>query len=194
LILAIVLAGCNRKHSEDASLVEAYAPAEGAVGFDIHTAGGDNSQSWIAIHTAEGKTAKFRIELGQATASDAKNAKDLRFSFGVGRFASEAGSDPTEFLAELKRALEAKSLPNKKAEKIPSVKFDFVVLGQNQSRGSDGGFSDHPRGNWTATKIFLANGQAEVFFNFNPQLGKAEFAIKDSDYGDAVLAELVKVL
>ncbi len=147
----------------------------------------------FAIHTAEGKTAKFRIELGPATPSEAKDTKDFRFSFGAGRFASETGSDPTVFLAELKKALEAKSLP-KNVQKVPSVQFDFAVLGENQSRGKDGGFSDHPRGNWTTIKIFLAHGEGEVFLNINPKLGKGEFAIKDSDYGDIVLAELAKVL
>jgi hypothetical protein len=45
-------------------------------------------------------------------------------------------------------------------------------------------------------KIFLPKGgdDGEVFLNFNAVLGKGEFSIKDSDYGDYLLRELAKVL
>ena len=43
-------------------------------------------------------------------------------------------------------------------------------------------------------KIFFGDDEAEVFLNANPVSGKAEFSIKDPDYGDQVLAELAKVL
>ena len=45
-------------------------------------------------------------------------------------------------------------------------------------------------------KIFLGEGESEgeVFLNFNSAVGKAEFSIKASDYGDFVMAELAKVL
>jgi hypothetical protein len=69
-----------------------------------------------------------------------------------------------------------------------------VILGENQSRSSDGSFSDKLRGDWIAMKIFLANGEGEVFLNLNPGASKAEFSIKDSDYGDVVLAELARIL
>jgi hypothetical protein len=69
-----------------------------------------------------------------------------------------------------------------------------MILGDHQSRSSSGSFSHNPGGNWIATKIFLAGDQAEVYLNLNPELHQAEFSIKDADYGDAVLAELAKVL
>ena len=43
-------------------------------------------------------------------------------------------------------------------------------------------------------RFSLGGDQGEVFFNFSPKLKKAEFEIKDSDYGDFVVAELAKVL
>jgi hypothetical protein len=45
-------------------------------------------------------------------------------------------------------------------------------------------------------KIFLPKGgdDGEVFLNFDAVLGKGEFSIKDSDYGDYLLRELAKVL
>jgi hypothetical protein len=69
-----------------------------------------------------------------------------------------------------------------------------VILARNQTRSSDGGFSARPDGDWIAMKIFLSGDQGEVFFNLNPVLGKAEFSIKDPDYGDFVIGELAKVL
>jgi len=74
----------------------------------------------------------------------------------------------------------------KNASKIRELTFDAVVLGQKQSRLPSGSYSSNPPGDWTVTKIFLPKGgdEGEVFFNFNPVLGKAEFSIKDSDYGD----------
>jgi hypothetical protein len=83
-------------------------------------------------------------------------------------------------------------MPNH-AEKVESLPFEFGLLGENQSRTADGAFHTLPKGNWTATKLFLANDQAEVYFNFNPVIHKAEFAIKDPEYGDKVLAEFAKV-
>jgi hypothetical protein len=45
-------------------------------------------------------------------------------------------------------------------------------------------------------KLFFGegDGESEVFLNLNPTLRQGQFSIKDSDYGDAVLAELAKVL
>jgi len=112
-----------------------------------------------------------------------------------GKFLAVAGSNDAMLLEDLKRILEAKQ-PVKNASKIPELAFDAVVLGQKQSRLPSGSYSNNPPGDWTVTKIFLPKGgdEGEVFFNFNPVLGKAEFSIKDSDYGDYVLTELAKVL
>jgi len=60
-------------------------------------------------------------------------------------------------------------------------------------RSADGSFHEGSNGNWTSTKVFLANDRAEVYFNFNPVIHKGEFAMKDPAYGDPVLSELAKV-
>ncbi len=94
----------------------------------------------------------------------------------------------------LKQALLAKALPSK-VERAATLPFTFVNLGEMMSHDS-GGFSENPRGSWTAMKIFLEAGdqEGEVFLNLNPELGKGEFSIKDEDYGDFVVAQLAKVL
>jgi hypothetical protein len=142
---------------------------------------------WIATYHAEGKTARFGIGLGST------HAVDSLVSAGKGRFVREPDSDPSMFLIDLKKALDAKTIPTK-ATKVDSLPFEFVVLGRNQSRSSDGGFSSKPPGDWTAMKIFLANGEGEVFFNFSAGAKKAEFSIKDSNCGDIVLGELARIL
>jgi hypothetical protein len=190
--LLVSLAACSRNSDKPKDRqVEANAPAEGTVAFAIspvESAGG--SRQWVATYAAGGKIAKFRIELGP---SKADGDKKFPISSGSGRFVREPGSDPNVFLADLKKALEAKTVPSK-VEKVVSLPFEFVILGENQSRSSDGGFSDKPPGDWMAMKIFLAGGEGEVFLNLNPVTNKAEFSIKDADYGDVVLAELAKIL
>jgi len=93
------------------------------------------------------------------------------------------------------KALEARQLPTQ-TKRAAELAFDAAVLGENQSRGSRGGYFTNPRGDWKTVKLFLPKGgdDGEVFLNVNPVLGKAEFSIKDSGYGDYLLGELAKVL
>jgi phosphate starvation-inducible protein PhoH and related proteins len=80
--------------------------------------------------------------------------------------------------------------------RVTRLDFTCVIIGENQSLSSGGGFADNPSGDWTAMKIFLPTGDdnAEVFLNFNAKTGKAQFSQKDPDYGDPVLAKLATVL
>jgi len=177
---------CQR-HSpaQETSVLEPYVPSANAVGFDIFPLGGsDSSQNWLAAYTDEGRSAKFRIELSSATTAG-------NVSSGQGKLLPETDSDPLPFLQSLKSALHAQHIPTK-IEKTDALPFDYVILGQNQTRSSDDSFRGTPKGNWTAMKISL--GKGEVYLNLNPAAHKAEFAIKDPAYGDVVLAELAKVL
>lgn len=184
-VLASLLACQRHSPPPETSPLEPYIPSPGAVGFDIFPLGGsDASRNWLAAFTDEGRSAKFRIELGPATASG-----DI--SSGQGKLLAETDSDPLPFLQSLKTALQAKHLPTK-IEKADALPFDYVILGQNQTRSPDDSFRGTPKGNWTAMKISL--GKAEVFLNINPTAHKAEFAIKDPASGDVVLGELAKIL
>jgi hypothetical protein len=179
----------KRIEREQPALDEAYVPTERAVGFNLlplQSSGG--TRRWLATYTDENGTTKFSIELKAPATPEAANP-----SLSTGAFHAEAGSNPLPLLQSLKKALEAKHMPKqtKQAEVLP---FEYMILGDHQSRSSSGSFSHNPGGNWIATKIFLAGDQAEVYLNLNPELHQAEFSIKDADYGDAVLAELAKVL
>jgi len=93
------------------------------------------------------------------------------------------------------KALEAKHVPAH-AQRASRLPFTYVILGENNSQASGGGFSEKPAGNWTAMKIFIGDGEdeSEVFLNFNSVSRKAQFSEKDVDYGDTVVAKLATVL
>jgi hypothetical protein len=192
LLLAISasLAGCKKTPQGDVGAAEQYVPSEGSVGLDIISMGGsETSRRWLATYTDGSRTTRFSIEVGSI-----RNANDPTApAMGKGAFAAENESDPIPLLDGLKTALHATRTPTN-VKKVDVLPFDYLLLGENQTRSPDGSFSQNPAGNWTAMKIFLANDQAEVYFNFNPVIHKAEFSIKDAAYGDRVLAELAKVL
>jgi hypothetical protein len=191
VILASLLACQRHSPPPETTALEPYIPSPGAVGFDIFPLGGsDATQNWLAAYTDDGKSTKFRIEIGPATMTADKSGS---ISAGKGRFLPQADSDSESlpFLHSLKAALQAKRLPTN-IEQAEALSFDYVVLGENQTRFPDDSFRATPRGNWTAMKISLA--KSEVFLNLNPVAHKAEFAIKDPADGDIVLAELAKIL
>jgi hypothetical protein len=150
-----------------------------------------NSQFYECTYLAGGKTARFRVQFIQGALFNS----DPPLASAEGKFLAVAGSDDAVLLEDLKRTFEAKQ-PAKKSKKNAELALDAVVLGQRESRDSSGGFFANPPGDWITTTIFLPKGgdEGEVYFNFNSVLGKAEFSIKDSDYGDYVLSELAKVL
>lgn len=189
LVVAAALVACQHQAETSAAMDAPYYPGEGDVGFDIlPVAGSEGSQGWLATYTdKEGKTTRFRIELSPTASSGDKNPAS-----GRGRFLAETGSDPIPLLESLKKALQAKRMPSN-VKRMDTLPFDYVVLGENQTR-SPNGFHDKPRGNWTTMKIFLAKGKGEVFLNVNSVAHQAEFSIKDPAYGDIVLVELAKIL
>jgi hypothetical protein len=177
---------CN-KHAPEAPPEEVYTPTSGAVGLDIIPLNSDGALRWLVTYSDGTTTTKFQIAFDRASA-----ASSSLMASGKGQFVAESESDPTPLLDVLQKTLQARRRPNH-AEKVDVLPFEYAVLGNNQSRSPDGAFSGNPEGNWTTTKLFLANDQAEVYFNFNPVIHKAEFAIKDREYGDRLLAEFAKV-
>jgi len=163
--------------------------------FDIKqiqaSAAPSGSQLYDCSYQAGGKIARFRLQLRQS----GPTSSQIPAAIAEGKFLAVAGSDNSVLLAELKNALEAKHLPTN-VSRAAELPFDVAVLAEKQSRGPDGGYSSNPPGDWMATKIFLpkADDQGEVFLNINPILGKAEFSMKDPDYGDYVLQQLATVL
>jgi hypothetical protein len=188
LVVAASLVACQHQAETSPAADGPYYPGEGDVGFDILPVGSEGSQGWLATYTdQEGKTTKFRIELVPTA-----RAGDKNLASGRGRFLAETGSDPIPLLESLKIALQAKRMPSN-VKRMDTLPFDYVVLGENQTRSASG-FHDKPRGNWSTMKISLAKGKGEVFLNVNSVAHQAEFSIKDPAYGDIVLVELAKIL
>jgi hypothetical protein len=180
---------CTQDSKTSASTEEFYTKSEGAVGFDIKPVE-NASQTWDATYSSGGKTARFRIVFDNAKPS---GGDKYLVSSGSGRLLREPNSDSTELLGQLAEALEAKNLP-RNVERVQSIPFEYVVISSDLSRARNGGLNGSPKGNWTAAKLFFGNDQGEVFLNLNPVLGRAEFSIKDPDYGDFVIGELARVL
>src|SRR2546430_8882104 len=188
----VLLAGCLSQKKETA---EVYIPDTHSVGFDIEPALEPDASVWIGTYRSQGKTARFRFELGPPKTSD-EPIPTVRVTSGKGKFTSVNGSEADVLLNDLKIALEARKLPAK-VTRVAELPFTYVTFGEHQSQApSDGGFNDKPRGHWIVSKIFIGEGEheCEFFLNFNPIKKKGQFSIKDPDYGDEVLEQLAKVL
>jgi hypothetical protein len=195
----MLVSACNHTSTETTQgAKEHYLSDRNSVGFDIEALPNNGSgRQWLATYPSQGKTAKFRIELDSSSPLNDKESRDFNINFqsGKGKLIAETGSDASVFLADLARALEAKTIPAK-PERISSLSFQFVSFGSNQSQAPGGGFRPDPPGNWTPMKLFMGEGkqQGEVFLNLNPVLRKGQFSIKDEEYGDIVVAQLARVL
>ena len=207
LICIVLLAtnGCNRQRPkpevgeakgstvEMRSLGGTFPPP---VTFDIRGSetnfGPGRGQDCECTYVADGMTAKFLLRLK----FDAiQNFEGLLIANGEGKFIASKGSENSVLLKHLKSALEAKTMPAS-VQRTEELAFDAVILGQHQSRNAARGYASSPAGDWTAMKLFLPKGddEGQVFLNLNVVLGKAEFSIKDSDYGDYLLEQFAKVL
>jgi len=148
--------------------------------------------TWVAAHESSVGMARFQIHLILGTPRG-----DSPFFISKGAFISEPDSQYSEFLRQVAKALEAKHLKSRKSQ---NRRFDFVaaVLGQNLSRGPGAdviasAFASKPQGDWIATKVFVGDDEGEFFLNLNSKEGRGEIAIKDPEYGDAVMKELSRV-
>ena len=186
LVLMVCTSGCKKQANEP--IEEHYGDAEGSVGFDIVLVAGSASfrepTTWSATYKSSQHVARFKILFDTPRES---TSSPISLSFGKGSFAASTGSDPASLIKELKDQLEAKTTPTN-VLRVQTLPFEYVILGTNQHS------APHRRVNWTTMKLFLGGDQGEVYLNLNPEQGKAEFSIKDADYGDFVVNELAKVL
>jgi hypothetical protein len=161
--------------------------------FDINSVPAPSAGTHLyeCIYQARGQTARFRISYKQTSPI----AGELPMGSAEGSFLAVSGSESPVLLEDLKKALDAKEFP-RNISRIKELPFNAAILGEQQSRDASGGYSNRPKGDWTLLKLFLPKGgdDGEVFLNINPVIGKAEFSIKDSDYGNYLLEQLAKVL
>jgi hypothetical protein len=190
LLVAGLCLGCQKQ--EPLTIDEPQVPAVGEswVMFSLRPAEAsrENAKRYQATYVAEGKTARFDIELTMARPSG-----QLPVAFTKGKFIAVRDSDASALLLVLKKTLPAKTLPSGTL-RVAELPFAAVILGDHVSHSPNGGFAVNPPGNWTSIKLFLGGGSSEVYLDLNTALGKGEFSSKDPEYGDGVLRELAKVL
>jgi hypothetical protein len=191
LLAAGLCAGCEKPEEQPVAEPQVAAVGESWLMFSLRPAEGatsDNVKRYQAAYVANGRTARFDIELTMARPSG-----QIPFAFTKGKFIAVPNSDASGLLMALQKTLQAKNLPSNSL-RVAELPFSAVILGDHASHSPNEGFVFKPPGNWTSFKLFLGNGSAEVFLNLNPVLGKGEFASKDPEYGDGVMQELAKVL
>src|SRR5204863_5722952 len=124
------------------------------VGFDIELFDRRNGSFALAgTYASQGRIAKFQVEFGPSKSMET-GSKTFSMRKGEGRFVSEPGSDASVLLLDLKKALEAEKLPSK-VQRLDSLPFTFVNIGEDLSQAPGGGFNASPPGNWTAMKLFI---------------------------------------
>ena len=152
----------------------------------------DGSNAYVAA-AGDSDLCQFEIVIG-----DQKHISGAPFAFSTATLVRRSGADCTEFLQALAPTLGFHGhLPS--APAVANLSVSIAVLGVNQSRdGANGevagGFVSNPQGPWIVTKLFLADGEGEVFLNLNPKDGVGEFSLKEEDYADIVVNELAKIL
>jgi hypothetical protein len=153
----------------------------------------DGSTRYLADAGRPAKPCTFEILIGKS-----KPAGGGLFGFAPASLIRRPAADCAPFLKELAPHLGFKGkLPAPRSE--DRLVASVAVLGTNQSRVTKspkvaGGFSSEPPGNWTVMKLFLADGEGEVFLNVNAADHIGEFSTKDEDYATVVITELAKIL
>lgn len=197
LLVSFAAFGCRQQPVQaTTTATEKYISDPNSVGFDIAPVPtNDGSRRFLATYSEGGKTAKFVIELAASKPMEPEAGGLVSVSSGHGAFLALPGSDASTFLPALMQALEAKHRPVR-VRRFARLPFVYVILGEPNSQATNGGMTGDTQGNWTAMKVFIGEGkdESEIFLNFNPVSGKAQFSEKDVDYGDAVVAKLATVL
>jgi hypothetical protein len=107
-LLAIALsAGCQKEEAQPLAEPQVAAVGGGWLMFSLRPAEGaspDNVKRYQAAYVADGKTARFDIELSMARPSG-----KIPVAFTKGKFIGVPNSDASTFLAALQKTFEAKN-------------------------------------------------------------------------------------
>jgi len=152
----------------------------------------DGAARYLASAYASRRACRFELQIAVG-----KPSSGAPFAMAHALLLRRPTADCTEFLRVVAGRLGfVGELPKPRASEQLSA--SLAILGTNQSRvsaGEIGGiFSSVPSGHWTAMKLFLADGEGEVFLNIDVQDGVGEFSIKDEDYAAVVVTDLAKIL
>ena len=188
----LAASGCSSSHHE--SLPSNQPGSFALTEMDSKDTSDGTLKTWRATSRAtDGEPFAFRLEMLLKTPKG-----DMPFTFSKGAIIREPGADGTHFLKDVARAIEADGDVPSQADRVDRLDFSTAILGTSLSRetGEDvigGSFTSNKPGDWMAFKLFLADGEGEVYLNINPAVGQGEFTTKDTEYGEIVLRELAKV-
>ena len=150
-------------------------------------------KAWRATSREGGEPFAFRLEMLLKVPSG-----KLPVAFSMGAIIREQAADGTRFLRDVARGIAAQSEVPTNTERHDRLDFSTAILGTSLSREAGdqligGKFSSSKPGNWMAFKLYLADGEGEVYLNLDPVSGQGEFTTKDPEYGEVVLRELAHV-
>jgi hypothetical protein len=131
---------------------------------------------WLCTYTPQkGPAEKFQIHMFK------------RVEKGV--FVALPNTTCPAFVRDLGKVLDAKH-PPKQLPHESQLPFDAIMLGEHLSRQKNGALSNRPPGPWTDYKMFFGDDEAEMFMDVDPRSHRAQFSLKDSDYGDYLVSQL----
>lgn len=192
-VAAILVCGCSGAASREVPALSIDQLGPGAFRLSDLGATAGGTRYLASAEATPPSTCQFEVLIEKVQAM-----ADAPFSFAEASLVRRPGSDCTTFLSALARHLGVRSaLPT--PGPVDRLSASLAILGRNQSRSADvgevaGTFSSIPAGHWTATKLFLSDGEGEVYLNINVQEGFGEFSSKDEDYATVVVTELAKIL
>jgi hypothetical protein len=198
LALALLLLGCDRIS------VSFYRDEEKTPSSDAAPIGPGGFRIAETNRTAQGAM-RYLAQAGpvggcefEILVAEPTPVSDTAFSFTRATLARRPHKDCSAFLKQLAPLLGFKGeLPS--PPRVEQLECTFAVLGTELSRRPEGpeggaGFAPKPPGHWTVGKLFLLDGEAEVFLNLNAEDRVGELSVKDEEYAKLVVEELAKIL
>lgn len=211
IVIGALAPSCRRKQapvpldtlsSADASIAEPGVSEGDGLGFEI-----------VAVYTGQAptKAPPFHADGGSYTYFDARMKGGARFTFGFAEPKPAGGGMPMSFgdvllyvsspsegqklVTEVARTFHGKEPPAHPAATLPApvpIRAVFLAMGVERKEAGFGGSG----GGYYATKLFLQRRglEAEVFFNFSLVAKRGQFAEKDADYADDMVAFLAGAL
>ena len=178
----------------------------------IHRPGPSQKDGIVSLriqdHSSSGPTRRYVLAYGSGPAAchfffafdtTGRSAKGTSYRFVPAYLAHRTDCHPSVLLNELAVAHGLKQVP-RAGPHLNVLPLDAALFGTQLARGDvtrdviAGEFTFARQGSWTVLKLFFADDEAEVFLALDPATGRADFLVKDPDYGEPLLRELGRIL
>jgi len=182
--------------TKDGPMTAVTAEAQSTVEFRIHPIGPPNADTLKLAAEWDGQGEHTQFDILLRTPSP---KADRPFTFSKGWLMARPPSQAKAFISRIAEIHGVKS-SYKRFAPVDDLPMTIAILGRDLSRGTAegdmvaGGFRSSPPGPWMSVKLFLKDGEVELYLNINVTAGVAEFSVKDPEYGKALLPILASVL